>query len=157
MRDNMINNRFVLFLLLLIASTSQMAMAAGEEWIEGKANYYAIKPPITVNLKADKIRYIQIKVQLMSREVNTLEKIEANKPAIVDSLITLLTAQSLQTMRNVTSREKVRTEALKNIQTLLQDIAGIVPGEIIGEAEEGEEPPTIKGVEALYFTDFVVQ
>jgi len=141
-------------LLLFIAPVSQLMAAADGGWIEGKANYYELKPPITVNLQAEKIRYIQVKVQLMSREVKTLEKIEANKPAIIDTLITLITAQDLATMRNVSSREKVRTEALKRIQTLLQDIAGIVPGEIIGE---GEDAITIKGVEALYFTDFVVQ
>ncbi len=130
-----------------------MASAAGE-WVEGKANYYEIKPPITVNLQADKVRYIQIKIQLMSREVKTLEKIEANKPAIIDTLITLITAQSLTTMRNVTTREKVRTQALEKIQLLLEEIAGIVPGETIGE---GEDAIIVKGVEALYFTDFVVQ
>ena len=140
-------------LLLLITPISQL-MAAESEWVEGKANYYEIKPPITVNLRADKIRYIQVKVQLMSREVNTLEKIELNKPAIIDSLITLITAQELSTMRNVASREKVRGEALKRIQALLKEIAGIVPGTPIGE---GEDATTIKGVEALYFTDFVVQ
>ncbi|MCW8888620.1 MAG: flagellar basal body-associated FliL family protein, partial [Gammaproteobacteria bacterium] len=81
-------------------------------------------------------------------------KVESNKPAIIDSLITLITAQELSTMRNVTSREKVRAEALKRVQALLQEIAGIVPGTKIGE---GEDATTVKGVEALYFTDFVVQ
>jgi len=153
MLNNLIKNNIFLALLLFITSASQVAAAPGE-WVEGKANYYEIKPPITVNLQADRIRYIQVKVQLMSREVKTLEKIEANKPAIIDSLITLITAQSLNTMRNVTTREKVRAEALTQIQILLEHIAGIVPGEKIGK---GEEATTVKGVEALYFTDFVVQ
>ena len=155
MLNNLIKNKLALALALLITSLCQLeAVAAEGEWVEGKVNYYAIKPPITVNLQGKEVRYIQIKVQLMSREVNTLEKIEANKPAIIDSLITLLTAQSLSTMRNVASREKVRAEALKQIQVLLEKIAGIVPGERIGK---GEDAVTIKGVEALYFTDFVVQ
>lgn len=148
-------NRFFIALLLIIAPLSQlMAAASGGEWVEGRANYYEIKPPITVNLQAATVRYIQVKVQLMSREVNTLEKIEANKPAILDTLITLITAQDLATMRNVTSREKVRTEALQRIQELLKNIAGIEPGNVIGK---GEDAKTIRGVEALYFTDFVVQ
>jgi len=151
----MIKNKLFLATLLLIASAGPLTTAsAAGDWVEGKANYYEIKPPITVNLQADQIRYIQVKVQLMSREVNTLEKIEANKPAIIDALITLISAQSLNTMRNVTTREKVRTQALSQVQILLESIAGIIPGEKIGK---GEDATTIKGVEALYFTDFVVQ
>ena len=145
---------FVAFLLFIAPVSHLMAASDSGDWVEGKANYYEVKPPITVNLQAPTVRYIQVKVQLMSREVTTLEKIEANKPAIIDTLITLITAQDLTTMRNVTSREQVRTEALKRIQELLKNIAGIEPGEIIGK---GEEAKTIRGVEALYFTDFVVQ
>lgn len=155
MLNNLIKHKLFLPIVLFIALAGQLTSAAAAgDWVEGKANYYELKPPITVNLQADKIRYIQVKIQLMSREVNTLEKIEANKPAIIDALITLITAQSLNTMRNVTTREKVRAEALKQIQILLEHIAGIVPGEKIGK---GEDAKTVKGVEALYFTDFVVQ
>jgi flagellar FliL protein len=154
MLKRLARDHFFIALLLLIAPAGSLLAAAAGDWVEGKANYYELKPPITVNLRADTIRYIQVKVQLMSREVNTLEKVEANKPAIIDALITLITAQDLATMSNVSTREKVRTEALQHIQALLQEIAGIVPGEKIGK---GEDAKTVKGVEALYFTDFVVQ
>lgn len=154
LKQSYLSHFFAAFLLFAAPFSQLIAATDSGAWVEGKANYYEVKPPITVNLQAATIRYIQVKIQLMSREVHTLEKIEANKPAILDTLITLITAQDLATMQNVTTREKVRTEALKRIQELLKNIAGIVPGEVIGK---GEDAKTIRGVEALYFTDFVVQ
>lgn len=141
-------------LLILILSIGHSWALAEGEWVEGKPNYYEIKPAITVNLLEDEVRFVQLKVQLMSREVATLDAIEKNKPALVDRLLQLISQQSAETMTKVKSREEVRKQALLAMQDALSKVSNITTGKRVGK---GEEAKTIQGIEAVYFTDLVIQ
>lgn len=123
------------------------------DWTEGRPNYFEITPPITVNIRASgDIRFVQLKIQLMSREVATLTAIEANKSALVDRLILLISEQSVEAMSDVRSRELIRKAALDQVIAVLRDVAGIVPKKATDEGGSA-----VKGIEALYFTDLVIQ
>lgn len=129
----------LLFSLLLLALPAQ-----AEEDAEGeqkKAIYHAMDPAFVVNVNdGARTHFMQIKVQLMTRNPEVIGKIEANQPPLRDAMIMLLAHQSGETMRSVQGREKVRQQALKEVQKVLQEVAGVK-----------------QGVEAVYFTDFVIQ
>ena len=94
-----------------------------------------------VNIKeGNKNRYMQVKVQAMTRDEKVSAAIEANMPALSHAMIMLLAHQDGATMRDIQSREKVRMQALTDLQQVLLEVAGLA-----------------EGLEAVYFTDFVIQ
>ena len=121
-------------------------MTAGAEG-EGGGNgpYLALDPPIVVNLVSPgSPHFMQVKVQVMSHDPKVLEAIKDNMPPVRDALIMLLSAQTATAMYDVQNREKVRQQALDAIRKVLEQVAGI--------KSDGQH-----GVEALYFTDFIIQ
>lgn len=142
-------------LMGIISVEAKAAASSGPSYSEGKSNYFAIEPPVVVNLMEGKrMRYLQVKIQVMTRELATIQAMEEHMPPIRDGLIMLLAHQDIATMRDVVERERVREEARLMLVKLLEEHAGIVPGSKQGEGEEAVE---VKGIEAVYFSDFVIQ
>jgi flagellar protein FliL len=128
-----------LFAILLLALSWQVNAAEKEEL--AKAIYYPMDPPFVVNLnEGSRMHFMQITVQLMSRDPEVIAAVEANQPPLRDALIMLLSHQTGETMRGVMGREEVRKQALIDVQKVLAKVAGVK-----------------KGLEAVYFTDFVIQ
>ena len=133
----------ILSLFLLALPFSPLHAEEEEEAKEApkKAVYHAISDKFVVNIKeGNKNRYMQVKVQAMTRDENVSAAIEANMPALSHAMIMLLAHQDGATMRNIQSREKVRMQALTDLQQVLLEVAGLA-----------------EGLEAVYFTDFVIQ
>lgn len=132
----------LLFSVLLLSLQVQMLHAEGEEDAPKKALYFALEPSFVVNVNGDgrRTHFMQIKVQVMSRDPGVIAKIEANQPPLRDAMIMLLAHQTGETMRSVQGREEVRQQALKDVQKVMARVAGVK-----------------KGIEAVYFTDFVIQ
>lgn len=131
------------FALLTLLSLSMTAGAEGEGG--GNGPYLALDPPIVVNLVSPgSPHFMQVKVQVMSHDPKVLEAIKDNMPPVRDALIMLLSAQTATAMYDVQNREKVRQQALDAIRKVLEQVAGI--------KSDGQH-----GVEALYFTDFIIQ
>lgn len=136
--------------LLLILSLFMLALpfaplhAEEEEAVKEapkKAVYHAISDKFVVNIKeGGKNRYMQVKVQVMTRDEKVSAAIEANMPALSHAMIMLLAHQDGAAMRDIQSREKVRAQALIDLQQVLVEVAGLK-----------------EGLEAVYFTDFVIQ
>lgn len=133
---------FVLLgLLMALLATSSLYAEEKEAEAPKKAIYYAIDPPFVVNLEEGRrTHFMQVKVQLMSREEAVIRAVEENQPPVRDALIMLLAHQSGETMRSVQGREQIRQQALADLQKVMTEVAGIK-----------------KGLEAVYFTDFVIQ
>jgi flagellar protein FliL len=130
---------YSLFAILLLALSWQVNAADKEG--AAKAIYYAMDPPFVVNLnEGARMHFMQITVQLMSRDPAVIAAIEANQPPLRDALIMLLSHQTGETMRGVMGREEVRKQALIDVQKVLAEVAGVK-----------------KGLDAVYFTDFVIQ
>jgi flagellar protein FliL len=125
--------------ILLLALSWQVD--AAEKKGAKKAIYYPMEPAFVVNLnEGPRMHFMQITVQLMSRDEAVIAAIEANQPPLRDAIIMLLSQQSGETMRSVQGREEVRKQALSDTRKALAEVAGVK-----------------KGLEALYFTDFVIQ
>lgn len=132
--------RLITLLAILLLGLAGPATAAEKEGAH-KAIYYAMDPPFVVNLnEGPRMHFMQITVQLMSRDPAIIAAIEANLPPLRDALIMLLSHQSGETMRSVQGREEVRKQALSDVQKVMAEVAGVK-----------------KGLDAVYFTDFVIQ
>jgi len=126
----------------ILAFSMQPLHAEEEEGAPKKPIYYAMEPAFVVNINEGgrRTHFMQITVQLMSRSQEVIDKVEANQPPLRDAMIMLLAHQTGETMRSVQGREKVRQEALEDVRKVMEKVAGVK-----------------KGIEAVYFTDFVIQ
>ena len=135
------NKRAVILLGLLLALLSAPILHAEEGEAPKKPIYYALEPAFVVNLKeGGRARFMQITVQLMTRDEKVIQAVEHHQPPIRDAMIMLLTHQDSETMRSVPGREQVRQQALTEVRDVVAEVAGIK-----------------QGIEAVYFTDFVIQ
>jgi flagellar FliL protein len=132
-------------LLLLLALALPLFATAKEETTskdKGKAIYLPLEPSFVVNLQSDarRVHFMQIAVQVMTHNGKVVSAIENNMPPVRDAMIMLLAHQDARTMSDAAGRETVRQAAQSTLQGVLSEIAGIE-----------------QGIEAVYFTDFVVQ
>lgn len=104
--------------------------------------YLALEPAIVVNLQnGGRARFMQVKVQAMSRDSQVLAALQFHTGPVRHALITLLSAQTVEGMHDMQVREQVREQALEELRTVLETHAGLKRDSL----------------EALYFTDFVIQ
>jgi flagellar protein FliL len=104
------------------------------------ASYTPLDPPFVVNFEDDgAIRFLQISVEVMSRESAVAEAIKLHMPAIRDQLIVLFSSSDYATLSSREGKEALRTEALMTVKKILK----------------GQQAPA--AIEGLYFTNFVMQ
>jgi len=103
--------------------------------------YLALDPPFVVNFQAEQmVRFLQVTVQLMSRDPQTIEVLKGNDPVIRDQLLLLFANQKYVTLSTREGQEALRQQALQSVRSVL--------GKVGGHSER---------VEAVYFTSFVMQ
>lgn len=108
--------------------------------LPAKALYIKLSPEFTVNFENPTVaNYLQMDIQVMSREQDVLTAIETHMPVIRNNIILLLSSQKYEEISTPAGKEKLRAEVLKTIQDVMQ-------------AEIGKP-----GVEAVYFTSFIMQ
>ena len=104
------------------------------------ANYVSLDPPFVVNFEGNSsARFLQINVEVMSRKVEYAEHIKKHMPVIRNNLVLLFGSQTYDKVSTLKGKEELREKALAEVQKILED-------------ETGDT-----GVEALYFTSFVMQ
>jgi flagellar FliL protein len=85
------------------------------------------------------LRYLQIGLTTMTRDQRIVDAINQNMPQIRNDLILLLSNQKMEVLATTIGKEKLRAQALAQIQGILAREVGI------------------PGIEAVYFTTFVLQ
>jgi flagellar FliL protein len=102
--------------------------------------YLAFDPPLVASLEDQgTIRFLQVTVELMARDEKVIAAVEAHMPVIRNNLLMMLGGQTVSSLTNREEKEKLRKQALAEVQKIMKANTG--------------EP----GVEDLYFTSFVVQ
>lgn len=102
--------------------------------------YFSLEPAFVVNFKDENaLRFLQVGMQVMTYEESALEQLEKHLPALRNSMVLLLGNQTYDNLSTLEGKEKLRAEALAEIQKVLSSRIG---------------NPTVKEV---YFTSFVVQ
>lgn len=133
--------RTLTLMLSLLLLAAPLHAEEGEE-VPKKAIYYPMAPAFVVNVEdGPRTHFMQITVQLMTRDPEVIDKVEVNQPPLRHAMIMLLGHQSAETMRSVQGREQVRQEALAEVRRVMKEVAGVKASKI----------------EAVYFTDFVIQ
>jgi len=103
-------------------------------------NYVPLDPPFVVNFTDDTdIRFLQITVEVGTREADSVDKIKEHRPAIRNALVMLFSSQDPLTLNTREGKEKLRADTLSEIQNVLQEETG-----------DGV-------VESVFFTSFVMQ
>ncbi len=112
------------------------------ETVEAEAEV-ELAPPIFHALPAlvvsanyeGRLRYLQVKLSVMSRDEETIGKVEANTPLIQDSLIMLLNTYPFSQLERPDGKEILREQAEQKVRDIIKD----------------------EGVESVLFTGFVIQ
>ena len=106
----------------------------------GPPLYLPLKP-FVVNFQAGQmVRYLQVSIQVMSRDPKTIQLLKQNDPMIRNNLLLLLGGQQYTTLDTEAGKQKLRAEVLAAIRKVAADNDG-VPGRVA----------------AVYFTSFVMQ
>ena len=102
--------------------------------------YLPLDPPLVVNIdRQGRIGFLQVTVQLMTRDPLVKEAVELHMPVIRNNLLMLLSSKNYEQLMSVEGKQALRQEALNEINRVLE--TRMVPGRI----------------EDLYFTGFVMQ
>lgn len=130
--------------ILMVLALLLPAMAMAEEGKEGeqKVSYINLSPPFVGNYALDggpKLRVYKADVALRVTGDAAAAAVKHHEPLIRNQLVALFTQQGLENMSNVEAKEKLRQEALKQVQQVM-------------ETEEGKPI-----VEDLLFNNLIVQ
>lgn len=145
---------FLLF-ISLIPTVSASGGGGG-----GSSPFIPLNPPIVVNIMdGQRIRHMQVMVELKVPNSDNAKKVEFHKGAIRHELILLLSSQDVTTISSSQGKEQLRKEALSAVQKTINELEGVSTPE--KEAEAGTEASTpnetAQLIEALYFTNFIIQ
>ncbi len=103
-------------------------------------SYVALDPPFVVNFNSDTdIRFLQISLELGTRDPVVADSIKEHRPAIRNSLVMLFSSQDPQVLNTREGKEKLREQTLTEVQKVLKQETGA------------------PGVENVFFTSFVMQ
>jgi len=121
-------------------SDEEGAEEGGEEGESLPAIYLPIDPAFVVNFASQgKARFLQVTVEVMTRDPVMPDQIKLHMPVIRNNLMLLFSSQSYDGVSTLEGKETLREEALEVVQQILE--------------EETDDP----GIEAVYFTSFVMQ
>lgn len=116
--------------------------AAADAAPKGKAPaiYLSLTPAFVVNLEdTEALRYMQVDLEIMTRNPKAIEDAKAHMPRIRNSLLLLFGQQHALDLATRQGKESLQAKALAEIQRVL--------------TEETGSP----GIEAVYFSSFVIQ
>jgi flagellar FliL protein len=117
-------------LMLLALSAPLVAMAeeeGGGKEDPNKVAYVALTPPFVGNYSLDggpKLHVYKADVALRVTGAEAQKAVKKNEPLIRNQLVSLFTQQTVESMGNVESKEKLRQEALKQVQQIMNEEEG---------------------------------
>jgi flagellar FliL protein len=105
------------------------------------ALYAKLDPPFVANFEAKgMMRFLQVSVEVMTRDAAMLDTLKAHEPMIRNDLLMLFGSQKYEAISSSEGKERLRAEALETVRKI-----------VTAEGGEGAK------VEQLYFTSFVMQ
>ena len=102
--------------------------------------YLPLEPQFIVNFNNEEaVSYLQVEMQLMSRNQYYIDQVVNNMPIIRHEILLILSGQTYNELRSAEGKEKLRETILKKIR------------EIIGQGDK------VPGIEAVFFSSFIMQ
>jgi len=130
------------FLTTRHSAEAAETVAAPQPILPAPALYYALEPAFIVNLDQTGFegpRYLQLDVQLMTRDPRVHAALAEHAPALRARLLLLFGQQRIEDIQGREGKEALQDKALEEVRDLIQ-------------AETGSD-----AIEALLFTSFVTQ
>lgn len=128
---------------MISGPSEEDAVAADETVVEstGPAIYQSLHPPLVINLldSFGDSHFMQITLEVMSRDQNVINAVREHTPAIRNALILFFGTAKYDEVVTREGKEALLDQALTEIQEVLQQRIG--------------KP----GIEAAYFTSLIVQ
>lgn len=119
------------------------AAAAGDDVAAAKGQpefFLPLDPAFVVNFRDDEaMRYLQVGVTLMSHDQATLDTVKGIDPVVRNALVMLFSRQEYAILTDPKGKQKLQAEALEAVRRIVAARTG--------------KP----GIDALYFTSFVMQ
>ncbi|MBK5353523.1 flagellar basal body-associated protein FliL [Pseudomonas sp. TH41] len=118
------------WIMLMLALSLPMAVMAEEAAKEGegpKVSYLSLSPPFVGNYGLDgtpKLKVFKADVALRVTGEEATKLVKANEPLIRNQLVALFAQQTTEAMNSVDGKEKLRQEALKQTQQVMNDETG---------------------------------
>ncbi|VVN16226.1 hypothetical protein PS684_00495 [Pseudomonas fluorescens] len=122
--------RIVKAWIMLLLALSLPVAALAEEAKEGEApkvSYITLSPPFVGNYGLDgtpKLKVYKADVALRVTGEEASKLVKANEPLIRNQLVALFTQQTSDAMASIEGKEKLRQEALKQTQQVMNDETG---------------------------------
>ncbi|MEO6078223.1 MAG: flagellar basal body-associated FliL family protein [Steroidobacteraceae bacterium] len=112
-----------------------------EHVAKAPGQFVTLDPPFVVNFGAgSSVRFLQIAVQLMTRDPHMVEFLQHNTPIIRNDLLLLFGNKQVEEVSTNEGKEALRAAALEAVRKII--------------SSEGEKP---EGLENVFFTSFVMQ
>ena len=128
--------KFLSLIVLLVLSNTSLAAGGGG----GSSPFIPLNPPIIVNIRdGDHVRHMQVIIEIKLTDPSKSQKLDLHKGPVRHELILLLSSQEAGEISSAKGKEQLRKDSLAAVQKVLQDLEG--------------EPV----IEALYFTNFIIQ
>ena len=102
--------------------------------------YHGLDPDFVIAFQNPKtVRFVKASIEVMVRDDDVIEDLKLHMPAVRDGIIMLFSQKSEDDLLTMEGKEAFRTEILQQIRKTLEELTG--------------KP----GVEAVYFSNFVMQ
>lgn len=117
------------WILMMMVAFSLPALANEEAKEEGapKAIYVSLTPPFVGNYALDggpKLRVYKADIALRVTGADAQSAVKRNDPLIRNQLVALFSQQTVDSMGSAEAKEKLRQEALKQVQQVMTDEEG---------------------------------
>lgn len=122
----------------------EVAEEEGEGGKHAAPLYVPLDPAFVVNFqdKKHRTKFLKAEISVVAKSPKIQEAITAHMPAVRNSVVMLLSRQIYEDLMTTEGKEKLRVDALAEVQTIMQKQAGKKVG---------------KGVKDLYFSTLVMQ
>ena len=113
----------IVSLLLLCSNTS--LFAADEDKVKKNPSYVSLgKKPMVLNLSTDskRLTFLQIQADVLVKNDDAKEIVEANIPAIRHKLIVLLSEQKAIDMKTPATREEIRKKITIEVRNMIEEM-----------------------------------
>ena len=118
-------NCIALLLALILPCAALANSGGGEENAAPKVAYYSLVPALVGNFGAGpKLKFYKADIALRVTGSEAEEKVEHHEPLIRNQLVMLFSQQSAASMADEAAKEKLRQEALKQVQDVLTQEEG---------------------------------
>jgi flagellar FliL protein len=133
-------SKVVIIMGVALLALGGTAPAEPKVVLSKQEQYLPMDPPFVVNFKDDQsMRFLQVGVSLMSHDAAALASAKEAEPVIRNAMVMLFSSQDYTILSDAAGKQKLQADALAAVRKIVEQRLG--------------RP----GIEALYFTSFVMQ